>query len=75
MVEAGVIASKAFPKYAHVFMMGVVCNFVIWMKVSTDLFPFLSLFASLAFLTSDLEYLKRHDKAEEDPPKEDTSPT
>ena len=75
MVEAGVIASKAFPKYAHVFMMGVVCNFVIWMKVSTDLFPFLSLFASLAFLTSDLEYLKRHDQEEEEPPKEATTPT
>jgi len=64
MVEAGVIASKAFPKYAHIFMMGVLCNFVIWMKVSTDLFPFLSIFASLGFLSSDLEYLKRHDQEE-----------
>lgn len=65
MIEAGVIASKAFPKYAHVFMMGVLCNFVIWMKVSTDLFPFLSIFASLAFLSSDLEFLKRRDEDEE----------
>lgn len=66
MIYAGVIAAKGLPLYAHVFMMGVLCNFVIWMKVSTDLFPFLSIFAALAFLTSDLEFLKRHDPEEED---------
>lgn len=75
MIEAGVIAAKAFPKYAHLFMMGVLCNFVIWMKVSTDLFPFLSLFASLAFLTSDLEFLKRRDEEEEEAPNEVPKPT
>lgn len=75
MIEAGVIAAKCFPKYAHLFMMGVLCNFVIWMKVSTDLFPFLSLFASLAFLTSDLEFLKRRDEEEEEAPNEVPKPT
>ena len=75
MIEAGVIAAKGFPKYAHLFMMGVLCNFVIWMKVSTDLFPFLSLFASLAFLTSDLEFLKRRDEEEEEAPNEVPKPT
>lgn len=75
MIEAGVIAAKAFPKYAHLFTMGVLCNFVIWMKVSTDLFPFLSLFASLAFLTSDLEFLKRRDEEEEEAPNEVPKPT
>lgn len=62
MIYAGAIAIKAFPKYSHVFMMGVLCNFVVWLKVSTDLFPFLSLFAALAFLTSDLEFIKQRDK-------------
>ena len=75
MIEAGVIAAKAFPKYAHLFTMGVLCNFVIWMKVSTDLFPFLSLFASLAFLTSDLEFLKRRDEEEEEATNEVPKPT
>ena len=64
MVYAGVIACKNFPKYAHVFMMGVLCNFIIWLKVSTDLFPFLSIFACVAFLTQDLEFLKSKEKEE-----------
>lgn len=67
MVYAGFIAMHAFPKYAHVFLLGVACNFIIWLKVSTDLFPFLSLFAALAFLTSDLEFIKNKDKKEEEP--------
>ena len=65
MIYAGVIASEDFPKYAHVFFMGVLCNFIIWLKVSTDLFPFLSLFAALAFLTSDLEYIEKMKEEEQ----------
>lgn len=64
MIYAGIISIKALPKYSHVFMMGVLCNFVVWLKVSTDLFPFLSLFAALSFLTSDLQYLKDKEKDE-----------
>ena len=71
MIYAGIISAKAFPKYAPISMMGVLCNFVIWLKVSTDLFPFLSLLAALAFLSSDLEYLKR----DEETPQEETEGT
>ena len=60
MVYAGVISVKSFPKYAHIFMMGVLCNFIIWLKVSTDLFPFLSIFACAAFLSQDTQYLENH---------------
>ena len=65
MNYAGVIAAQGLPKYAHIFMMGVLSNFIIWLKVSTDLFPFLSLFAALAFFTSDLEFLKERQKEQE----------
>ena len=58
MIYAGIIALKAFPKSSHLFMMGVACNFIIWLKVSTDLLPFLALFATLAFLTSDIDYIR-----------------
>ena len=64
MIYAGVIACKRFPKYSHIFMMGVLCNFIIWLKVSTDLFPFLSIFASLAFLTEDMELLENKEDKE-----------
>ena len=75
MIYAGIISAKAFPKYAHVSMMGVLCNFVIWLKVSTDLFPFLSLLAALAFLTSDLEYLKKEEETPEEETEGSTSPS
>lgn len=65
MIYAGVIAAQGLPKYSHIFLMGVLCNFIIWLKVSTDLFPFLSLFAALAFLTSDIEFLKQLREGEE----------
>ena len=65
LIYAGVIAAQGLPKYSHVFIMGVLCNFIIWLKVSTDLFPFLSLFAALAFLTSDIEFLKQLREEEE----------
>ena len=68
MAYAGVVACKAFPKYAHVFMMGVICNFIIWLKVSTDLFPFLAIFACVSFLTSDIEFIKAKEKEKEAPP-------
>ena len=72
MLYAGVIAVKAFPKYSHVFMMGVLCNFIVWLKVSTDLFPFLSIFAALSFLTSDLEFIKQKDKEQGEGDEEDS---
>ncbi len=62
MVYAGVAACKAFPKYAHIFMMGVLCNFIIWLKVSTDLFPFLVIFLCVSFLSSDIELIKEKEK-------------
>ena len=68
MIYAGVIAAQGLPKYAHIFMMGVLCNFIVWLKVSTDLFPFLSLFAALAFLSSDLEFLRSQQEEPEEEP-------
>ena len=71
MIYAGIIAIKALPKYSHIFMMGTLCNFVIWLKVATDLFPFLSIGVALSFLISDLEFIKQKEKDnEEDAPPE-----
>ena len=56
--------------------MGIICNFVVWLKVATDLFPFLSLFACLSFLYQELELLKEKEsppeEQEADPEKEET---
>ena len=61
MIYAGIISIKAFPKYSLLFLLAVLCNFIIWLKVSTDLFPYLSIFVALAFLSSDLQFIKEID--------------
>lgn len=58
IIYTGVLAAKAFRDYAPMIMMGVLANFVVWLKVSTDLFPFLGFFAAAAFFVSDLEFLE-----------------
>ena len=65
MIYAGIIALKAFPKQSHLFLLAILCNFIIWVKVSTDLFPFLALFAAYTFLVSDLELIREKDEREQ----------
>lgn len=65
MIYAGVIAAQGLPKYSLIFFMGVLCNFIVWLKVSTDLFPFLSIFVALTFLTSDIELIESMREEEE----------
>ena len=67
MVYAGLISCKAFPNYLPVFLMGIAANFLVWLKVATDLFPFLSLFACVSFLYQELEILRQ----KEGPPEEE----
>lgn len=47
MIKAGLICYKRFWDYRHMFLMFVALNFIIWLKVSTDIFlvfaPFLCL--------------------------------
>ena len=76
MAFAGIVSIKAFPDYFPLFLMGIAANFVVWLKVATDLFPFLSLFACLSFLYQELELLKEKEsppeEQESDPEKEET---
>lgn len=65
MIYAGIIALKAFPKQSHLFLLAILCNFIIWVKVSTDLFPFLALFAAYTFLVSDLALIREKDEREQ----------
>jgi hypothetical protein len=76
MIYAGIISIKAFPNYFPLFLMGIATNFVVWLKVSTDLFPFLSLFACLSFLHQELEILKEREGPPEtqEAPKEEKEP-
>lgn len=57
IVYSGILSIKAFKDYAPLILMGILANFVVWLKVSTDLFPFLGFFAAAAFFLSDLEFI------------------
>ena len=53
MIHAALTAARAFPKYKWAFYLALICGFVIWFKVATDVFPFLALGIS-AGLVKDL---------------------
>ena len=77
MAFAGIVSIKAFPDHFPLFLMGIAANFVVWLKVATDLFPFLSLFACLSFLYQELEILKEKEgppEGEEASPSENAKP-
>ena len=44
MLKAGTISIRNFPPYKTLFLMLIGANFIIWFKVSTDMFPILALF-------------------------------
>ncbi len=66
MIYTGTISIKIYPESSHLFIMGVLCNFVVWLKVATDLFPYLVLFACAGFLHLDLLFLKDKEKETEE---------
>ena len=57
MIYACWIGIKAFPEYKAMILLALLAGFIIWLKVSTDLFPFYSLLASAAFFNQELELL------------------
>lgn len=58
MIYAGFIGIRVFPQHTFLFLMGILSNFVVWLKVSTDMYPLLGLFAAASFLHMELEYIK-----------------
>lgn len=64
IIYTGVISMNAFKDYSLMFAMATFANFVVWLKVATDLFPFLGFFAAAAFFISDLEFIKPRKKNE-----------
>ena len=48
IIYAGVISMKRIPSCRMLFFMLILVNFVIWFKVSTDMFPILALFLMIS---------------------------
>ena len=64
MVYAGLIGSEYYPQHILLFVMGIICNFVVWLKVATDMFPFLIFLGCIAFLNMDLDFIRNKEKEE-----------
>ena len=43
MVYSAITGARAFRRYRMVFIMGLLCGLIVWLKVATDVFPFLVL--------------------------------
>ncbi len=66
MIYTGIISMRYFPKHSHLFLMGILSNFVVWLKVSTDMFPLLIFFTCYAFLQSDLDFIREMERDDEE---------
>lgn len=53
MIHAALTAAKSFSKYKWAFYLALIGGFVIWLKVATDIFPFLA-YGIAAGLVKDL---------------------
>ena len=44
MIYAGIVCMKKFPDYKMVFILAIAVNFIVWLKVATDIFLFFCIF-------------------------------
>lgn len=63
MIYAGVICARKFPEYKMIFLLGIVVNFIVWIKVATDIFLFFCIFIC-AFIVK--ETLKDYEEIDEE---------
>ena len=56
MIHAALTAGKAFPEYKWAFYLAMICGFIIWFKVATDIFPFLAIGVSASLVKDLLDF-------------------
>ena len=75
MAYACMIGIRYFPQCKAMILLALLAGFIIWLKVSTDLFPFYSLLASGAFLKQELEWLSPEYPENQEPVQTEPSPS
>lgn len=65
MVYAALSSAKRLPRYSVMILLILLANFVVWLKVSTDLFPALSLIFCVAMLVGENEEEEENEVLEE----------
>lgn len=64
MIYACHLGIQEFPEYRIMILLALLAGFIVWLKVSTDLFPFYSLMACAAFFKQELAIIKPEEQAE-----------
>lgn len=53
VIHSALIGTKYFPEYKNVFLLGALINFIVWMKVSTDILLFLYIFVAATIVEKE----------------------
>ena len=69
MIHAAFTAAESVAQYKWAFYLALICGFIIWFKVSTDVFPFLALGVALGLAVDLIDYDK---EPEDDEPATET---
>ena len=65
MVHATITAANSSPTYKWAYYLALICGLIIWLKVATDVFPFLALGVALGLTDNLIDYDKAVDEVPE----------
>ena len=68
VVYSGIIGIRYYPEYKNLFLLGILINFIVWLKVSTDILLFLYLFVTATIV--EQEFMEDEEDEEEEELKE-----
>ena len=64
VVYSGIIGIRYYPEYKNLFLLGILINFIVWLKVSTDILLFLYLFVTATIV--EQEFMEDEEDEEEE---------
>ena len=64
IIYAAISAARAFPEYKWVFYLALICGFIIWFKVATDVFPFLAAGIAAGLVKDLIDYDEVEEKTD-----------
>ena len=70
VVYSAMVGAKAFPAYKMVFIMGLLSGLAVWLKVATDVFPFLVLGVAAYMVREIVDFDKKEQTEEKEVPAE-----
>ena len=66
IIYAGVICMHKYPDYKYIFILAILVNMIVWLKVATDIFLFFCLFITAFVIHETLDDPEEDEEDEED---------